>query len=102
MGARAMTFKQFQKSWWSWLLFAGIAVAVGFSRGWDKFSLILAGVFVVTGILRLFSAPIRRFGVKQMASQLANMPADQRERELQRLSPDQRAEIIRELENHAA
>ena len=97
-----MTFQQFQKSWWSWLLFVTIIVVVGFARGWDKLALWCAGVLVVTGILRLFSRQTRGFAVRQMAKVLAKMAPEQRERELQRLAPDQREQVLRELEGHTA
>jgi hypothetical protein len=85
-----MTFRQFPKSWWSWLLFAAIVVAVGFARGWDKLSLWCAGVLAVTGVFRLFSRQTRGFAIRQMAKGLAMMSPEERERELQKLPRDQR------------
>ena len=96
-----MTFQQFQKSWWSWSLFATVVVVVGFMRGWDKFALWGAGILVVTGIFRLFADRMSAFAIRQIAKGLARMPPDQRERELQKLPPEQRAQVLRELENHA-
>ena len=97
-----MTFQQFQKGWWSWLLFAAIVVVMGFGRHWDTLSLWCAGILAVTGIFRLFSRQTRGFAIRQMAKGLAMMPPEERERELQKLTPDQREQILRELENRAA
>ena len=92
-----MTFQQFQKSWWSWVLCAVVVVAIGFSRQWDTISLICAGGLALSGLFRLFSAPVRRFAVRQAARGLAHMTPEQRERELQRMSPDQKAEVLKEM-----
>lgn len=97
-----MTFQQFQKSWWSWLLFAAIVVAAGFVRGWDKFSLWCAGVMAITGVFRLFARQTRDFVIRQIAKGLAMMSPEERERELQKLAPDRRAQVLRELENRDA
>ena len=96
-----MTFQQFQKSWWSWLLFASIVAAAAFYRKWDKLSIILASILVVTGILRLFSKQIQNFAIRQAAQTLAKLPPEQRERELQRLSPDKREEVVKQINGHS-
>jgi len=97
-----MTFKQFTASWWFWLLCVATAMIRGFLVRWDVTNWCLLALFGVTGICRLFSGSIREFALRKLAERLANMSVEQRERELQRVSPEQREWVLNELKKGQA
>ncbi len=94
-----MTFREFQKSWWSWLLFAAIVVVIGFVRGWDRFSIALLAVLGVTGVLRQLLGTFRTITIKRIANHLYKMPASKRGQELDKIAPEYRTEVQKELDN---
>jgi hypothetical protein len=94
-----MKLREFQKSWWSWLLFAAIIIVIGFVRAWDRFSVALLAVLGVTGVLRLLLGTFRTIAIKRVANHLNKMPANKREQELGKIALEYRSEVERELEN---
>jgi len=74
--------------WGRWLICAAVAAAFGFYRHWDKLSLIVLGVLLFTGAIRLWvaiSAPeferrIAKMSPEQRERFLANIPEVERER----------------------
>lgn len=81
------------------MFFISLSVVFGFHRGWDWVSFALVGIFIITGLGRLFINPIQQFGITGMASHLSGLSDEQRESELQRLPEDQREAVLREIEN---
>jgi hypothetical protein len=94
-----MNFKTFLRSWWSWGLFAAIIIGIGFVRAWDKFSVALLAVLGVTGVMRALLGAFRTVAIKRIANDLNQLSANQREKELEKVAPEYRDEVKKELED---
>ena len=84
------------------MTFVAIAVGLGFISNWSRVAIWCLCLLGVTGLVRLFSRQVKGFAVSTMARSISTMSAADRERELQRLSPEQRELVLKEIQKKTA